>query len=412
MPIHPLFFNIFDIKLLSLWRDFLIILLLIMSFSNSLFRYDFLSKITFYRCALCILFALFSHDSSMDLGIWINVLRIYLISSMLIFIIHNMNISFSRVLNICKIYVITAVVESLFGIFQMYVIGPIYLHIIGVGQSSVLLADGTQRNIGTFESANVLAVYLFVALILLIELKLWENHVIVKNLILAILAVGLLLTYSMSVFLAVFAYLIDRYLLINVFELSINSILRYIKILFLALFASLSAYIYDESKFIDTIYQINEKIQDIISTLSGTNYISTSSASVHFYGLIEGISLLINNINGLGFAKDSFMVADKVASRYLIGIYESSYLTIFFDFGVFVGILYLMPLFYMFYKFSYTSSNKIKNIMFYKSGKYIILGLLVPYVFLPLIQSYELSFFVFLFGCLFLYKSQTEYKYK
>lgn len=396
MPFHVLFFNIINAEFLTLWRDVFILLLLCLTFISGKLKSNPLSLFLFIRTILCVLFALIFHDSSMSPFIWINVLRIYIVPSLVAISLFYTTINLQIMKKICKLYVLTASAISTFGLFQLFFWGRPYLRLIGVPQASVLLADGTQRNIGVFESANVMGVYLLIALILVIQIDNLFKHAHFKNMNIFIIGVGIIFTYSMSTFLAMAIIGFVKVSTLNAHSVKAKRLLKALILLLIAaiLFAIIVGL--NPGILLTLQKQLGEKITDVILTLSGKNPISTSSAAIHFNGLVNGIHIISKNLNGLGFAKESFMVSDKVSGRMLIGTVESSFFTILFDFGLIVGGLYLAPYFW-----GLTKRNRCSDKRISEAFQYLSILFIVAYIFLPLIQSYELTFFYFMFTGLF-----------
>lgn len=400
-PLHVLIFNLIDFQPLTLWRDILILLLV----SGFFFRRIYLDRyalLVIVRTIICVLFACFFHDSTMSASIWVNVLRVYLVPGLVIVILSQTKMTKSQVLKYCRLYVCEAFFISIFGIFQMFVIGRSYLQLIGVGQGSVLLADGTQRNISVFESANVLAIYLVFAIILIIQIEgLFKTNRSKWTVLLGILA-GLVLTYSMSALLVLSIMSFIKVSNADYSHIKTKSALRTIILIFIAFFASIVVIGSNPAILFVLQRQLGEKITDIISTLMGTNSVSTTSAAIHYADFLEGFQLLAKNLNGLGFAKESFMVSDKILDRTLIGLRESSYLTIMYDFGVLVGIVYIIPYLFPIFSKKSKADGAAREII-----KYFMITVMVSYLFLPIIQSYELTFFTFFFIGLFYYSPQA-----
>lgn len=390
MPWHVLIFNIIDISFITLWRDILLVVLL---FLTRLKRNSFVFGMIF-RTVVCIVYAFLFHDSNMAPSTWINVLRVYIMPSVVGFILFNSSqFTYNQLIKICRLYILNAIIINLFGLFQLLFWGDAYLKIIGVEQFSVLLADGTQRNIGVFESANVMGIYLLIALLLSIQVK----NVFKKKKYMIIVAcfflVGIIFTYSMSTFLALAVIGILKTKDLKFDRVKKEKLLK-ISLLFL-LFIIISIILIVSEPIVLFVLrkQLSEKIIDIVTTLNGTNRIATSSAAIHYNDFFDGLRLALNNINGLGFAKESFMVMDKVTNRNLIGIRESSYLTIMYDFGILVGIIYIIP-----YSWGLMLSKyRERHNSLVSFSNYLSVLFLVAYIFLPLIQSYELNFFFFLF---------------
>lgn len=411
MPFHVLIFNVMDIKVLSLWRDALIFLLLATTLlaPNRIIGKDKLRTALATRTLICVIFAILLHDSTMSAGIWVNVLRIYIIPAMIVFPLARMCRSERFVKKSCQIYISTAVAISIFGIVQMFLIGRPFLQLMGVGHGSVFLTDGTQRNIGVFESANVMAMFVLIAMIICSEIDgLYEARK-TRIIILGILLISLVLTFSMSAIGALGIIILYKIIKKKKRAISRKKVIQVLVGLMLFGVVGLIVILSSPALYEFVQVQLSEKIWDILDTLAGTNQNTSTSAAIHFDSLTSGFELVWENLNGLGFAKESYMVSDKVFNRPLIGAKESSILTILYDFGVLVGILYLIPYFIgTFYSGKYRRSARLRPDMD-RSRKYIGVVILVSYIFLPLIQSYELTFFTFYFMAIFYYYPMSNH---
>ena len=393
MPFHSLMMHVLDISVLVLWRDILIVFLFGMAIFKGI-RADKLSVFSFIKLIFCSMFAFIFHEFGMSAGIWVNVLRIYLFPSLIIVACSQIRIEKKDLDKIFRVQVIVSAVVAAFGLIQLFFIGRPYLRWLGVGQGSVLLADGTQRNIGTFESANIMAMYLLFSIIILLYKKnLFKKSSYIVLMLLFI--TGFVFTYSMSAFLAL---AIVIYVYIRKIDMKHIRYKTFAKVCVSLIIIILSAIliIANNPEILAVLQiQLGEKINDIVLTLLGMNVATNSSALVHYNDLFEGFEEVFHNPLGLGFAKESFMVSDKVTYRPLLGIKESSIITIFFDFGIPAGILYLLPIVYCLLRLIKQKDNYAE---YYNISASIILSMLVIYVFLPVIQSYELSFYLNLFA--------------
>ena len=238
MPLHVLIFNLVNFQPLTLWRDILILFLVLGVVFRRIKQEKYI-VIVIMRTIICLFFAVIFHDSSMSASIWINVLRVYLFPALIIIVLGSSKISHEHVRKMCRLYVIEAFFISVFGIFQMFVIGRSYLQLIGVGQSSVLLADGTQRNISVFESANVLAIYLVFAIILLIQCKNIIKKKRNKWIVMLGLLAGLVLTYSMSAFLVLAILAVIKVSTSDYSHLSSSKMLKFFLVIVIGFLAAL-----------------------------------------------------------------------------------------------------------------------------------------------------------------------------
>lgn len=392
MPFHTIIFNTLgESSILVLWRDLLLVILITIAvIKNKKLYVGKINALIAISWLVCGVHAVLFHDPDMPTSIWVNVFRVYLMPSLITLIITNIDVHQQLYKKIARLYVYCAFLISIFGIIQMFFIGNSYLEFIGVGQPSVKLADGFQRNIGVFESANVMGMFIVFAILILLIIP----DVIKSKKFIFTLILSLLLTFSMSSYLAIGVAYIYKIVFINKKNLTKREIFNIYKIMGIAIIGLVGIYIVDKTFMSGVIVErISERVNEIIVAITAVDASSTSSATDHMRSLTEPISILKDNFLGLGFSTSTFMIQDKV-SYPLSGLVESSIFTVLYDFGIVSGIIYYIPILHVISKKNVKPYNiSYVNIL----SKMLCVSLMVSFVFLPLVQNYELRFFLFLF---------------
>ena len=384
MPFHTLLFHLIPLgDGLRLWRDALLMGLVGLNLAKAGRRAINATTILIaVAWAAGGFHALMFHNPGMDLGVWGNVYRVYFVPFLAsgLMLCWPGDIAFRRM--ICRIYVWSAVAVSVFGIVQMFLIGNAYLELIGVGWGSVRLADGFQRNIGVFESANVMGMYVVFALIL----TMYDPALIRRKApIVLFLAISLLLTFSVSSLLAILLAVACKEF---VADKGARFAGRGLKSAGIAAAGIALVLLIDRIALRGVIAQrVMERAVEIVTAITRYDPTSTSSAAIHLRSLIEPIGILADKPWGIGFATHTFMAWDKVSYQ-LTGAVESSVFTILYDLGILAGILYLLP----YLKAAFGRRGGRGDI-----SALMAVALLVSFVFLPVVQNYELRFFLFLF---------------
>lgn len=390
MPFHIFVFNLLDNKDLALWRDILILLCFafILISQKWKIKVDKISKFIFISFLVCGIHALLFHSEGVSTGIWLNVLRVYLFPSLIYIVLMNANMDEKQKEKLLRIYIYEAIFVAIFGVFQQLVIGKVFTDFMGYRRESISFAYGLQRNIGLFDSANIMAMYMAFSLFILDACKSITKRM--KLIFKLILLISLLLTFSMSGFLSFgIALFFSTAIKGNDFGIKI---LRLLKIASYVLLLSIFVLTVDSLFFSGFVFKIiGSRIDDITMALNADNLyqIQNSSAAAHFRSLIYPLDILRQNPFGIGFGGNTFMALGKVLKpQYLV---ESSVYTVFFDFGIFAGVLYFLPLVTALLE----KNENCNNLSI--STKSALLVLIVMFVFLPLIQSYELRFFIYEF---------------
>lgn len=391
MPFHSIFFAITGMEFLKSWRDVLMFLSLVSIFNkrNGKIRNTTEGVIIFAAICICTWYAFLFHSNRVSTGVWLNTLRIYISTFVAYYIGQDFSDDENFIRKISTLYVKTAGIISVWGIFQMFVLGEKFLWDIGFGISSAVLANGFQRNVGVFSSANMMGVYLVFALILLMY---GNVDIKSKKLWIFFLAISLLLTLSTSAIVGFLCCVFYQVITKSESKKLLKVHASFLKGIGIVILGVAVAFALDRALLHGKISDMAAiRIEELFTALLNTDSSRVTSASVHMNDLIRSVDIVKNNFWGVGFSESTFILLGRVPRNLLANAVESSIFTIFFDFGVIVGIIYLIPFIYPIIQ--EVRYGKKKNLI---ADKFFI-TLIVLYIFLPLVSSNELRFFAFLF---------------
>lgn len=393
MPFHYILCECFlkNKSIDNLWRDMLIIaiLVLIMIAHSGKLRLGRYGKYIILMNLIVIVFTLFSPNIS----IAINIARTYLITSWIYFGIVNLNLDKKKIDKWKYIIIISAVVVSVYGLFQAFILGDQFLVKIGYPSENGFLTSsyyinnffGHQRVTGSLVSPNICGIFLAIALLTLLS---YDGVGSKKKIIFAlIIAVALMCTLSRSSILAfIISYIYYNFLKKNNTinkEKNKNSILKRKNkkiIVVLSVTAYLIMLLYIDSKYLGGL---------VSKMLKSSSKMNDLSALKHFEDLYSPIKTVIENPFGLGFGNNgpkAFAVNSKA------NLVESSIYMIMYDFGPFFGILFYLPFLCIFCD-SICKRNRTE-VQFAGS---LSLLMLISYALLPNIQEFEPTFYFYFF---------------
>lgn len=380
MPIHNMVFaTLIHGTIDNIWRDVLLIICIAISLlaNNGRFSLGKLGVPILLSWIVCLIY-MFSSDRP---DVATNLARTYIMPTIIYFIIINSGANNKYINLIENIFVYVAVVLSIFGVFQAFVLGDSFLVKIGYSSLDGHLASnsfyishfyGIQRTASTFASPNICGVYFGMAILILST-----NFGKIKQstLFMFILVLGLVTTFSRSAILGTVVAL-AVYHRRKLVRLRIK--LRYVFILPIIIVIVI---------LIDSII-LNGLIANMIfSSFSSTAGMTDSSAIKHVSDLWEPIEEILANPWGLGFGHNGPIVAGQYTD---VNLVESSIYLLMYDFGILGGVIFLLP--YLNGLFHALGRNNL----IYKGGTICILDLFT-YLLLPNVETYELLFFTFLF---------------
>lgn len=391
MPFHSIFFAVTDLRLFVAWRDILCVFALVVCYVKKSGKVHLSIEGRSIAAAMIIpaIYALFYHPSDVPASIWINTLRIYIGAFVAYYIGSTFSADRSFIRKISTIYIKTALLVSAWGIFQMFVLGEGFLWEIGFGISSAVLANGFQRNVGVFSSANLMGVYVGFSLLMLMY---GDSRIKYKKSCCFFLGISLILTFSTSAVLGligcIFYEMLRRGRIKCLFKIHMGVVVKAITVLAAILFAKIADFVLVGGKITALAA---ERIRELVGALVYLDTSRSTSASIHMHDLLRSVIIVKQNFWGVGFSGSTMMLLGRVPRGLIKHAVESSVFTILFDLGVIVGSIYLLPFIYPIIK--RFRRKKDRGMV---SDK-LMIALLILYIFLPLVSSIELRFFAFLF---------------
>lgn len=413
MPLHNLLFdyllprNAID----NLWRDIILIILLITIYLSkqkySFDKYSIILSISFFVGLIYLLF-------SANKFIAMNALRIYYMPASIYFIASMIDLDDRFRRNIEIIIIKTGVFISAFALIQAFIFGDKILILLGypssnghLYSSSFYIAGhyGLQRAVATFSSPNIFGTYISIVLLVslfsanVFKFKIIDQFILFSGLIGSVSRSAILgLTISLFIYLIIFRKqqffkdLLKYALIFIIFSVSLLSVDG---LIFQGKISTLvSSSIYNTATLSDPSAQKHLEEIGILSTEDASlndNNEHLIDATIDNQTTIRNsqpFEIIIKNPMGLGLGQNGPIAYEKNIHSNMV---ESSYYLIFYEIGIFGGLLFLLP-----YIFIIIDSIKKKNqsqvIPFL-----ISITLLFVYIFLPNVQTYELPFIFFLF---------------
>ena len=407
MPLHYVVFSLLlsNYKVLSLWRDAFIVLLLILSCKGGKLKLNRTAKLISLVCGMVLLFV-FTNIS----GLSINVARTYIFPMLVYLPVSRMKFSENELDGMVRTLWVVTVIIAIYGIVQAYVLGPSFLINLGYSSTNGRLTSSSfyimnnwsqQRITGTFVSPNNCGCYFAMALIVLYNLR-GRNKL--KAWIyfsgLAIIVLALIGTLSRSAWVGCIVGLLITKKKID----KRKNIQRGFVIVLLVV-----AVIYIVDRFV-----LGGRIGAIaLQHVNNTVQRSDSSMIFHIKQLYEPFIELIYLPFGYSFGTNgSFALQGLPISE--VHLVESSIYTIGYEFGILLTSLFFLP-----YASIIVHSGKNSE---GKAVKGIAICLLLIYCILPSIQAYEQPFYLFLFAGAFIskknelltnaIKSKSKYSYQ
>ena len=212
IPFHTLLIvNVIDVSVIGLWKEALLIVLLVLYFINMSItkKIDFIDVLIFSTIAYFVFPTALAFFKISALYGFRNLVEPLL----LLLIVRNINISESLMKRFIRYIVVIGFFISLFGIFQCLFLGDQFLLDLGYSAGkngrlhhSFYFSGGIlQRNVGTFSSANDFGLFLVIVIILLDYYKVFSSKII-SWLVNSVLYFSLLLTFSRSAILGLLLY--------------------------------------------------------------------------------------------------------------------------------------------------------------------------------------------------------------
>lgn len=372
----------------NFWRDLLLLLLLM----SILFGGK--GKLLLGRAGKSIIIAdsvvLIFLIISPNFGLALNISRTYIVPSLIYFIIVNINISNEQVIKWFKVIFMTAVVVSIYGLFQAFILGDSFLIKLGYPHSGGYLSSsyyingflGKQRVTGTLVSPNICGVFLAISLFLIIFL---EKLTLRRKIMLGFpILVAFICTLSRSSIIAfIFTITIFKLLKYKDSHKHLKLVLRvkYVIIGLICILVFGIAVLYLDQQYLNGL---------VGRMLLASSKMSDLSAVKHLEDLLTPMNTIFSHPFGLGFGNNGPKVYAYNTNANMV---ESSIYLSIYDFGIIGGIFFVFP----YFKAIQLGIKKSNIYMRYALG--IGVFLLFTYILLPNIQEYEpLFYFYFILG--------------
>lgn len=399
MPFQYYIFNLFlkKVPILSLTRDALIIVLIVLLLSRPnkyINKTDIMIAMSIF---IIIIYTIFSIESIKYSPQTWNICRTYVMPMLIFFIGHNIDIDLEEYRKIMKLIVVEYFLISIYGIYQAFFLGADFLIKIGYPSQNGSLAGtsyyiggfyGNQRAVGTFISPNIFSTLLVMVIVIAIlnkKLLFTKNYMYYGTI--SVLILGLLSTFSRSAFLELIIVL----LLSNLNKkIPIYKTLNYF--IFCILIVGIFAII--DSLFFDKVFS-----NMLFSLIRNTFNNNDASASRHFQDLVLPVKIIGENIFGTGFGNGPMAISTNNNALTV----ENSYYLMFYDLGLFGGIIYFLSYIYTLVR-CWNEKYQLGKLC-----KYIIIVTLINYIMLPNVQTFEVPFYTFLIMGLFYNKNLKEY---
>lgn len=385
MPLHYVLFSLIlgDMKAISLWRDIIIIILMLYSIRNKKIGLRFYERNILLAIVIIVIYcitALSSHS--------INVARIYIMPMLIYFYICNEHFTKKEINKILNIIWIMGVAESVYGLYQALVLKSSFLIDLGYSSINGRLASSSfyiygnwtqQRVVGTFVSPNNCGFYLAVSIIILLTMaKYTKMKRVLYYLGIVIIGFGLLGTLSRSAWVGCFAGLI--FFNIKRIKLQEKKLINLVIMIFVLLIAVIV---------IDR-YILNSKISNIVFEHTINTLNRESSTNAHIRELYEPLAKVIQHPFGLGFGKNGSFALSAFSAKE-VNLVESSVYVLCYDVGIIGTIIILLN-----YVKSIVCIKDRKNDRFALCVGKVAICILLVYISLPSIQAYEQPFMFYM----------------
>jgi len=331
-----------------------------------------------------------------------NLARTYLVPTLIYYIIINIKDEGGFIKKLEKIFIYMGVVLAVFGMVQAFVLGEEFLFALGYESNGQYLAGNTfyishfygeQRVVSTFSAPNICGLYFgMVILVLFIRIK----EIKYSKVLLAIMALGLLTTFSRSAILGTAVAIVVMFIAKNIKRIHFERSTM-IKLVLCTVALVLG------------FFFVNYKLDGLITDMLKSSVMSIvkktdASASKHLEDLILPLKTIAENPLGLGFGNNGPMVREYFSDANLV---ESSIYLLAYDFGIIGAIIFMAPYIicaarivlsiYIKVTNRYEGSSAESKRECYKIPGALSILLLVVSLLLPSLQTFEILFVFFLF---------------
>ncbi len=372
----------------NLARDiFILILFILVSIQYGL-RLNKIGMIVAFNAVVLVLFALVSAIYYSYPGTF-NVLRTYLIPLCMYFICSRIALNEAQLKTIHKLIIVELAIIATYGFFQAFFLGDDFAIMLGYPSQNGYLSSssyyiggffGFQRSVGTFISPNICGVVLGISLCLLIT-NCVQITKLKRYILIAFTGIGLLATFSRSAIVGMlFAIVflnIAKLKKVNYSPLKIFFSVLGIVIIIIA------------TILIDKYYLDNLFTDMLYSSFNGMIMRKDLSTRKHIEDLYKPLVTVILHPFGLGFGSNGPMAIETVGA--LANTVESSIYLMMYEVGIVFGILFFYPVAHVIFR---TWKNKQYK---YYAPAAICIMVLITFVLLPNVQTYEILFYIFVF---------------
>ncbi len=372
----------------NVWRDALILILFLVSIANIKINATGFIILGIAGITLCL--SLLSPDVTFAF----NIARTYVIPCMVYFPAMAFCKDRRCLIGVCKLIAATGAIISVWGIVEVFILGPDFLTAIGYdlnSSTSYYIGGfyGVPRVLGTFVSPNDAGE--FYAIAFLFSLVCRYNSKILTWVTRGSLFFALILTFSRSAIAGLVIVLLIRLIIwkknTNTHRqkgITTSAVLQ--KIPASALFALAGALLVSAFFLTSGSVYVDMLMGHLASTIAGADL----SAAKHFSDLFEPIKIVVENPFGLGFGMSGPMALERFGDATMV---ESSIYLVLFDYGVAFGLFYLFPL-----AASLCNISKEKSLDALTGSSALLI--LNVFSLLPAVQNYFLLFYFYLIlGC-------------
>ena len=386
MPLHNLVFSkiLGNFKILSLWRDIIIVYLF--AFSTRMKIRKNAMEIGIVVSIGVILFFTMTSGSAASY----NIARTYCIPLLIFFYTSRKDFSKKEFDAIVKIMLIIACIISIWGLVQAFILGPEIMFKLGYSNSggrfgsTAFYINGwsQQRVIGTFSSPNGCGAYFACMLIFLycVEEKIKNKYLFWFSF--GIIGLGLVGTFSRSAWLGCILGLACCGA-IRIKHIKTRSL----QILLMAIVALLIFMV-----LLSKTEMFSKMFNMVFSHIGRTVSKEDASFVYHVQQLYMPFLDLIGHPFGLGFGTNGSFALSHLAVEETHQV-ESSIWVMAFELGIVGALIYFFPYLYTIWYLRKEKKNKVM-----RCAVGICTCILFIYCCLPSVQSYEQSFYVMMFA--------------
>lgn len=404
MPLHSMLVDkiigAHTTGVVNLWRDLIIILLLLLT--NKIYLGE-LQKVSCLFIAWILIKAMLAvAENESTIYLIFNMARIYIMPVLLFIVASSLSLTKEQLASLVKLMWLQGIALTIFGIFQMFVLGSTFLTNLGYGSDGELNYTyyisgfyGFQRMVSTFSSPNDCGLYLACLFVVsaLGRRYIKNKHSGTYIVGMAVIYVGIVLTFSRTALISATITVILYYIRTNNHKLYLKRILLYTSLMALVFIVAYSA---------DKVYLDGRIARMIHSSFTSTVGKTDASFMKHLEDLYLPFFNLIEHPFGYSFGTNG-PVALSVLGRSNTHLVESSIWLIGYESGLIGIILYYTPIIYFALKMFFEKKKELNGDI----SAAVALCVSFAFLTLPYCSSFEMPFLMFLFmGLSFGYKKR------